>query len=117
LKQALLLLAHGSRDARWARPFEALRTRLAPQYDVELAYLELMPPNFAEAVARLVERGAREVRVVPLFLGQGSHAKRDLHELAAAARARHPGLTLRLEAAIGEQPAVIAALAAAIARG
>ena len=117
MKPALVLFAHGSRDTQWARPFEALRVQLVPHYDVELAYLELMSPSFAEAVARLVERGAREVRVVPVFLGQGGHAKRDLHELAQAARARHPGLTLRLEAAIGEQPAVIAALAAAIARG
>ena len=117
MKQALILFAHGSRDAQWARPFEALRAQLAPDFDVELAYLELMAPTLDEAVARLVERGARQVRLVPLFLGQGGHLKKDLPALAASARARHPGLELRLEPAIGEQPAVISALAAAIARG
>ena len=117
MKQALVLFAHGSRDAQWAQPFEALRDRLAPQFDVELAYLELMVPGLDEAVARLVARGARQVRVVPVFLGQGGHLKRDLPALAQSVRARHPGLELRLEPAIGEQPAVIAALAAAIARG
>jgi sirohydrochlorin cobaltochelatase len=57
------------------------------------------------------------VRVVPVFLGQGGHLKRDLPALADSVRARHPGLELVLEPAIGGQPAMIAALAAAIARG
>lgn len=117
MKQALVLFAHGSRDAQWAQPFEALRAQLAPRYDVELAYLELMAPTLEEAVGRLVARGARQVRVVPVFLGQGGHLKRDLPALAEVARARHPGLELRLEPAIGEQPEIIAALAAVIGRG
>jgi len=117
LKPALILFAHGSRDAQWAQPFDALRTALAPRYDVELAYLELMAPTLDEAVARLAARGAERVRVVPVFLGQGAHLKRDLPALAAAAGARHPGVQIALEPAIGEQPAVIAALAAAIGRG
>ncbi|MEO8718567.1 MAG: CbiX/SirB N-terminal domain-containing protein [Burkholderiales bacterium] len=62
-------------------------------------------------------RGARRVRVAPVFLGQGAHLKRDLPARAAAAGARHPGVAIEIEAAIGEQPTVIAALAAAIARG
>lgn len=117
MKQALILFAHGSRDAQWAQPFEALRAQLAPRYDVELAYLELMAPTLEEAAARLAARGARQVRVVPVFLGQGAHLRRDLPSLAAAARARHPQLEFTLEPAIGEQPAIIEALAAAIARG
>jgi sirohydrochlorin cobaltochelatase len=52
-----------------------------------------------------------------VFLGQGGHLKRDLPALADNVRKRHPGLELVLEPAIGEQPDVIAALAAAIARG
>lgn len=117
MKQALILFAHGSRDAQWAQPFEALRAQLAPRYDVELAYLELIAPTLDEAVARLAARGARQVRVVPVFLGQGAHLKRDLPALAAATRVRHPQLEITLEPAIGEQPAIIEALAAAIARG
>jgi len=117
LKPALVLFAHGSRDAQWARPFDALRAALADRFDVELAYLERMAPALDEAVARLAARGAKRIRVVPVFLGQGAHLARDLPALAAAAGARHPGVALELEPAIGEQPAVIAALAAAIARG
>ncbi|MGH8688764.1 MAG: sirohydrochlorin chelatase [Burkholderiales bacterium] len=117
MKPALVLFAHGSRDPQWSRPFEALREALAGRFDVELAYLELMAPGLEEAVARLAARGAKRVRVVPVFLGQGAHLARDLPALAAAAGARHPGIALELEPPVGEQPAVIAALAAAISRG
>ncbi len=117
MKQALILFAHGSRDAHWAQPFEALRAQLAPHYEVELAFLEFMSPTLEQAVARLAGRGARRVRVVPVFLGQGAHLKRDLPALAAAAGARHPGLEISLEPAIGERPEIIAALAAVIGRG
>ena len=43
----LILFAHGSRDAAWAAPFEAVAARLRhqrPQWRVLLAYLELMQP-------------------------------------------------------------------------
>ncbi len=117
MKQALVLFAHGARDPQWAAPLEALRAALAPRHDVELAFLEMMTPTLDQAVARLAARGARRIRVVPVFRGQGAHTKRDLPELAAAAGARHPGVTLELEPVLGEQPEVIAAHAAAIARG
>lgn len=117
MKEAVVLFAHGSREPQWAQPFEALRAQLAARCDIEVAFLELMTPALDEAVARLVARGARRVRVVPMFLGQGGHLKRDLPVLAQAIRARHPGLELVLAPAIGEQAEVIAALATLIARG
>ena len=46
----ILLIAHGSRDAAWAAPFERLRERIALRGGVvELAYLERMTPDFADA--------------------------------------------------------------------
>jgi sirohydrochlorin cobaltochelatase len=54
---------------------------------------------------------------VPVFLGAGGHVKEDLPRLVARARADHPKVTIRLEAPIGEQSALIEAIAASIARG
>jgi sirohydrochlorin ferrochelatase len=45
---------------------------------VEAAFLELGRPDLADAVAKLVERGARRVVVVPYFLTLGKHLQRDL---------------------------------------
>ena len=45
MSHGLILFAHGSRDARWAAPFEAVAQRIRqarPQLQLQLAYLELM---------------------------------------------------------------------------
>ena len=115
LKSGIVLFAHGSRDRDWARPFNQLADILRTKHDgpVAVAYLESMAPTLEEAIAAL---GVSSVRVVPVFLGQGGHVKEDLPKLIAAAQKRHAGMTIRLEPAIGEQPSVIEAIAAAIAR-
>ena len=114
MKEGLVLFAHGSRDPEWARPFEAIAARLAGTFVVKLAYLELMQPSLEAAVASLAAAGVRRIRVVPIFLGQGGHVKEDLPRRVAAARAGSPNVEISLEKAIGEQPAVIAAIAQAI---
>jgi sirohydrochlorin cobaltochelatase len=117
--RGLVLFAHGSREREWARPFEQLAAKLSRQTDaaVRLAYLELMQPTLGDAISALIAEGAKSIRIVPLFLGQGAHAKHDLPRLAAAAREQHPGAAITLEPPIGEQPSVIEAIAALIARG
>jgi sirohydrochlorin cobaltochelatase len=117
-KQGLLLFAHGARDPAWAAPFEAvaqqLRT-LRPDAEVRLAFLEFMQPTMAEAGAALVAAGCTRVEVLPLFLGAGGHVRKDVPGLLDALRAAHAGVAFTLRPAIGEHPAVIAAMAAAAA--
>ena len=117
--EGLILLGHGARDPRWAEPMQRMRGRVAdalPHVAVELAFLEIMSPSPAFAAERLVEAGARRIVVVPVFLGQGGHTKEDLPKLVAKAREQHPAVEISLDAPIGEQPSVIEAIAAAIAK-
>lgn len=117
---ALILLAHGARDARWALPFEAVASAVRqhrPDLAVSLAYLEFMSPSLIDAAETAVAQGARRVRVVPLFLGAGGHVRKDLPVLMETLAARHPAVTFCLEAAIGEREEVIAAMAQSIVLG
>lgn len=114
MKHGIVLVAHGSRDPEWSRPFERIAASLAqklPAVSVGLAYLE-HGPSLDEAVAALVAKGVGSIRVVPLFLGQGGHVKEDLPRLVSASA--RPGVDLILERPIGEQPQVVEAIAAAI---
>jgi len=113
MKNALVLFAHGARAASWAAPFERLRDASAarlPDRAVRLAFLELMEPRLPETVAQLVADGVTDVTIVPVFLGQGGHLLRDLPLLAEGLRAAHPGLTLTVAGAVGEDPNVLAAM-------
>jgi sirohydrochlorin cobaltochelatase len=47
-----------------------------------------------------------------VFLGRGGHLQRDLPALAEGLRAAHPELRLALAGAVGEDPGVLAAMAA-----
>jgi len=114
LKEGLVLLGHGSRDPEWSQPFEKIAVSVGkrlPAVAVALAYLE-HGPSLEEAVTALAAKGALSIRVVPLFLGTGGHVKEDLPKLVA--QAKRPEIQLMLDKPIGEQPAVVEAISAAI---
>lgn len=113
---AIVLVAHGSRDPKWAAPLQALRDELASTYagPVRLAFLDYTQPDVATTIAELVGNGCRDLVVVPAFLGAGRHARLDLPPLITTARDKHPGLAIRLTAALGQSPAVIAGIAKGI---
>lgn len=119
MSQALVLLAHGSRDPVWAQPFESLGAQLRlllPQTRVELAYLELMQPTLEQCVERLAGQGAAAITVVPVFFGQGSHLRHELPAMIETLRTAWPEHSIDVTPPIGEQPEVLAAIAACIAR-
>jgi len=110
----LALLAHGARDPLWVQPFEGVRARVraqSPQTPVELAFLEFNTPDLATAIDRLVGAQCAQVIVVPVFLGQGGHVRKDVPRLVDEARARHGGVEIVLAASIGEQAPVLDAIA------
>lgn len=118
--EALILFGHGARDPAWAQPLERLREavlRGLPQADVRLAFLEFMTPTLTEAIDDAVAAGARRIVVVPVFLAQGGHVRRDVPAVLEAALARHPGLKLRLCGALGEAQEVIDAMAEVVLEG
>lgn len=113
--RALILFAHGARAASWAEPFQRLRELTAsqrPDVAVSLAFLELMTPSLPDEAAQLAARGVREVTIVPVFLGQGGHLLRDLPRLVEELRAAHPEVAFSTVPAVGEDPGVLAAMAA-----
>lgn len=112
----LILFAHGSRDPRWTEPFERLRSRIelrAPDVPVTLAYLEAIPPDLMAAARGLIADGCKAITIVPLFLGQGGHAREDLPRLAAEVQRTYPDVALRLARTIGESHSVLDAIASA----
>jgi sirohydrochlorin cobaltochelatase len=111
---AVVLFAHGSRDARWRAPVEAVAQRMSarrPEVPVACAYLELVEPDLPTAAGRLIAGGVQALRVVPLFLGMGKHVREDLPQLIDALRAAHPQVSFSLTPAVGETTEVIDLLA------
>lgn len=113
-QRAIILFGHGARDPQWAGPMQRMRAHILTQPSaprVELAFLELMAPTLDDCVATLVADGIRELTVVPIFLAQGGHLKRDLPVLLARLREAYPQCSIDLVAAAGEAEAVVLAMA------
>jgi sirohydrochlorin cobaltochelatase len=108
---AAILFAHGAREPEWARPFEIVRDRLRQSgIRTELAYLEMMKPSLDDAARVLAGERVSAVTVVPLFLAEGRHLKRDLPDMIAALRRRHPGTEFHVTPALGDDPEILAAI-------
>lgn len=115
--RGLVLFAHGAREPDWSRPFENLRELVRasrPEYPIEIAYLEHMEPTLEQAIDSLAAQGALAVTVFPLFMAQGGHLRQDLPRILDAIRGTHPHIPIALEAAIGDVPEILAAIAARI---
>lgn len=113
---ALILFAHGARDASWADPIRRVQADLLaadPTARVELAFLEFLTPTLVECAAALAAEGIRRIVILPMFIAQGGHLKREVPELVAALRATHPNVEFELAGPVGENEAVIQAMAAA----
>ncbi len=113
-QSALILFAHGARNASWAAPFERLRalTQIRmPGVTVSLAYLELMTPRLPEMVAELAAAGVKKMTVVPVFLGQGGHLLRDLPRMLGQLQTAFPDVQFDVVPAAGEAASVLNAIA------
>lgn len=108
-----ILFAHGSRDSQWRVPFEGILKRMQERSaaPASLAFLECMTPTLEQAIDNMARSGIKHITVVPVFLAVGSHVRKDLPTLLAAAQLKHPDLTLHASAAIGEQHAIQEAIA------
>ena len=117
---AIILIAHGSPDPDWRRPIDGMADRLREQSSAEVltAFLGFLEPDLGTAVADLAARGHTDILVLSAFLSPGGkHIKRDVPELVATVAAAHPDITLQLRpGALGAEPEVVEALAAAAAR-
>jgi sirohydrochlorin cobaltochelatase len=114
MKTAIILFGHGSRDPRWAEPFERLAARIrhrVPTVEVRSAFLELLRPDLVSAAADLIATGVESIRVVPVFIGEGGHVRTDLPALIDRLRGENPGVRIECLPAVGEDDEVLEALA------
>ncbi len=110
----ILLFAHGSRDPQWRLPIEAVAAQIRqrrPDILVGCAYLELCLPSLPDAATDFVASGISELRIFPLFLGVGKHAREDLPLLITDIRKAYPDLSVKLLPTAGESEVLISLMA------
>jgi sirohydrochlorin cobaltochelatase len=118
--EAWVLIAHGSRDPRWAEPFKVLAETLqthVPTIPVHLCFMEMTEPSLHTVVDKIVASGVRWIQLFPVFLsGGGAHMQRDIPGLVDACKTRFPSIEFTCSKAIGETALVQQAMVASIVR-
>ena len=107
MKTALLLIAHGSRNAVANDDLFAIAEELrqAGFYAiVEASFLELAEPTIGIAGERCVSQGAKRVILLPYFLSAGVHVRRDLQEHRDRLMQQFAGVKFVLAEPIGRHP-------------
>ena len=108
----LILLSHGSKDPVWRRNSEhllGLVQQAQPQAAVACAYLDWCTPALGVAVQDLLALHPQlsHITIWPLLFGVGKHASEDIPRLVATLAPQHPGVTLSIAPAMGEDARVM----------
>ncbi len=118
-RHAIILFAHGARDARWAQTLHMLRDAVLarhPDAHVGLAFLEFQAPTLAAALAEAVAAGCRRVDVAPVFWSSGGHVANDVPPVLERFLRTHPHVELTLLPVLSELPGMMDFIAGAIVR-
>lgn len=112
---ALLIAGHGTRDEAGAAAFRGFVEELArrnPELAVAGGLVEpsSSPPRLGEAVADLVERGAKRVAAVPLTLMPAGHAEGAVRAALTREQEQHHGISCTYVRPIGPHPSLLKVL-------
>ena len=103
----LILVAHGSHDARWRASVETLTESLQAELGtdkVQLAYMDCTPPTLEDVVSRAVQAEVKRLRVLPLFVTDEGHVERDIRPVVEKLRRAHESASVELLPAVGQHP-------------
>ena len=82
--EALVLVGHGSRlpysKEVVSKIAEKIRERNIYPI-VEIGMMEFNEPTISQAIKKVIEKGAKRIIVVPVFLAHGNHTKRDIPKI------------------------------------
>lgn len=102
---ALVIAAHGTRDAEGEKVAHDLVARVAellPDTPVSVGFVELSLPSVPDAVAAALENDDHVV-VVPLMLGTGMHSRDDIPGFIREVRETHPNARIDYSRHLGRE--------------
>ena len=113
--EAHILLAHGSRDKSWKRPFEKLLEKCVNSSTEKkfcLCYLELCDPKIEEVVKDLADNYPKisTIKIHPLFLSAGIHVNEDMQEILSNLQKTYLNIKFYLNDVIGKNSIVTNAI-------
>lgn len=117
MRDALLVIAHGSHDPDNIADFRSLidKVRTRSQCPVEGAFLDYLEPGIPAGIESCRATGAERIWVVPCFLFEGRHVREDIPAILRRIGPKHPGVSIELTSCVGRDAALGDLFAARVA--
>ncbi|TDL30775.1 sirohydrochlorin chelatase [Jeotgalibacillus sp. S-D1] len=112
--KAILYIGHGTRSKKGAAEAKQFLQTVINRVDApiqEISFLELTEPFIDEGFRRCVERGATEIKVVPIFLLTAGHIKEDIPQALAPLLLQYPEIKVDMTESFGVQTTILDAIA------
>ena len=109
-KTAVLLMAHGSRNAEANNDLFYFVEQLALSKSFGISeggFLELAEPSITDAGRTCVAKGAERVLMLPYFLSAGIHVRRDITAIRDELNQEFPHVQFVLAEPIGRHPKLL----------
>ena len=100
----ILIVAHGSRAKKTEDAMNTIvEMAMAKIGDTpcELAYMEFGEINIDKGLQLLVDKGVTKIKLVPYFLFEGMHIRKDIPEEVAEFLEKHPTVTVTMGNILG----------------
>lgn len=104
MKTGIILLSHGSRLPEAQITLRQIKEQIIQSGNYELvegASLQFNQPDLPTVLCAMARCGMQRVVVVPIFIYQGMHMKRDIPAVLAAEQPRYPKMKIVLAKNIG----------------
>lgn len=106
----LIMLAHGSKNPLWLKPFEQLLNDLRGSErngEVYLAFMQMASPSLEDAIAAAIKDGKHRMNILPMLMSGGNHFHQDIPKEIEQLRKKNPGIRIELMQPIGSHPRFI----------
>lgn len=110
MKEAVLLLAHGSRRVEANEEWVAIWQLFAKRHQdllIEGSFIEFAEPDLEAGVSQLVAQGAEKIYIVPLFLTVGNHLRQNIPNRLQALQTEYPEIILEMTEHLGVDPLLV----------
>lgn len=102
--KGVLILAHGSRVQSTKDTINEVVDMVREKtgdMPVEIAYMEFCEEDIPYGIKTLVDKGVDQIKVVPYFLFDGIHIRKDIPEEIGRIMENYPGVTVEMGKTLG----------------
>jgi len=107
IKKGILLISHGSSRPDASKALMHVRDDIAKRFagiDVQLGFMEFESPSIPEAIADMVKNGVKSIRIIPYFLQEGKHLRKDIPALIDSSQKKYSDVDIKMADYIGYDP-------------